>query len=163
MTGVLIAVAVLGGVLLMAMTIALAGGWRPGGRSRPTAETVQEQVRRELALPAADWRTVRRAVQRGRAAPEPLRPAAYELARRLQAVREAGVLHRHPRLVTGVAVAYGLAVVAVVVLREDGPWWDRALPLWPGVLYAVLIRHVVRRQAARARTALTANAPDPAG
>lgn len=87
----LVAALVVAGVLVVAVLAGLAGGWRPGGRSRRTEQDVATEVRREFPMPWSDWLRVMRAVRRGRAAPEPLRPAAYELARRTLELRRQSV------------------------------------------------------------------------
>lgn len=67
---------VLAGVAAASVLAGLAGGWRPGRPPRRPADVAATEVQERYGLSIGDSIQVRRAVIRGRAAPEPLRPAA---------------------------------------------------------------------------------------
>lgn len=159
MTGLLAVAAALGGVLLVTAVLVLAGGWRPGGRSRPTAGSVQERARRDLALPPADWRTVRRAVERGQAAPERLRPAAHELATRMLAQQRTGFAFRRPWLAAALIAGYVLVVAAVLALVRDASAGRLAINAVQLLVPVGLLLWVLRLQHRRLRAAVELNLP----
>ena len=112
------------------------------------------EVRRDHPMTHEELTAVREAVRGGRAAPEPLRPAARALAAATLRSSDRGIAH--PWLL------YGLALLALInagrAIRDvHAPW---AIPM--AVLYAVLagaawMGRRVREQ--RATAALAANSP----
>jgi hypothetical protein len=148
-------------VLLVALAVvvatglaALAGGWRPGRGVKRNGMVVQDEVRDRLRLPVHDWWTVRRAVQRGRAAPEHLRPAAYELADELIGIQRP----LPPRRVMVIFVV-GLYLVFFALWAVAGGFgWGAVLRPVPTALLGVGLWTGVVRQRARLHRARELNA-----
>jgi hypothetical protein len=152
-------------VLLVLATVAgasvlvgLAGGWRPGGRSRPGPDAVAAQVQERFGVPTADWLRVRRAVRRGRAAPEPLRPAAYALATALARHQDGSRWPpAGPVRVLTLAAVYGVAGTAWTV--ADGFGWSTVLRPLPTVLLVAVLFLAADRRRAALRAAAASNGP----
>ena len=144
----------IGLALLVLVGAGVVSGWRPG-RGRPrTEDTVIREVRARLALTDQDWRRVRMAVYRGRAAPAPLRPAAYELATEL-----AGHHRRTPR--ASPARIAGTAYLALVALwlLVLGPGWSVLFRPLPPLVLGVVVMRVAAWQQGRVRAAVELNRP----
>lgn len=171
--GAIVAVAIL--VALPLAAVWLAGRWRdpPEERwaltPRPEQEALSEpglaefRIRREFGLrDEKRWSAVRRAVERGEAAPDGLGPAAHAWAESVLSRMDAGagkqVSRRRARLTYAAAVAalvLGIAGSIVFLNRDIGIMYG---------IYALVVLVAqnpwrLRRQRTNAEAALTANSP----
>ena len=140
------------GVLLLGLPLLalLADRVLPPPRNRPVPADPEDELRRRFSLSAAEHDEVARAVSRGRAAPDPLRPAAVALAEHV--LRPATFRGRTvPRWVLPVAAVALVGYAVALGLVGGGVYAVIAVVVPAGQLVGPLIRRT------RARRALTAN------
>jgi hypothetical protein len=126
------------------------------GERGPGEGLVEERARLRLALPDSDWRAVRRAVRKGEAAPDRLKPAAYELATELAEVHRGSrwPLSRRRMLLIAAIVYVVLAGIHAALEGPDPGMFIRPIPVASMIFVLSITTDGHRR---RVRAAVEAN------